>query len=612
MSEKKATLDILGESHIPADLLTPTLGSNYGLDGYPDMEYGMGVLEGVLDTEGREEAPYSRHASDEKVAVDEEAEGMDLTALMDDSLADLNWLDPTQLQDPERLPETPVSIPELEEAWGVHRRTDGINVYAARDLAHARYEASLEQTAEGKKATARSLMKVVRRAMQRSAAGHDLHDLMKEAVLHLGDQVKRASAPLLLVKNEHGLAGNVFIRAAAYPGYAQGKWAALKKTSARYVIVSEEELKTATWIQNGRCIYTKKRAVTEVPWVAALAHYAPRLEAAGKVAGWSTDDPRETLRRAFLNIPEAKQVDSTYRPTHDPTVREGFLAEASKSPRLEHSPQDRRVAAGVRKVVAAIEKGAYGTQLRGLIQKTFRDEDQRLAAKALTPILVKTGALDRKPVERAYQGTEFQVHAGSGRTASASPKAVTSALTWIRRSMSEGFAGRDLDNLIKHRFASALLSEMAQPLKKLRKAHEGGAGFVYVDAEAYASPKGVKGCESGALKHRANQIPAVASMSLCASCTLERTLEDGTRKGDVYNKALLEDTKGPEIERIKKANIRVANMDDAEQTAALFMTPENAYDPSEYGLRNANLEDVSPDLPEHEKMAQITFGGWDL
>ena len=67
-----------------------------------------------------------------------------------------------------------------------------------------------------------------------------------------------------------------------------------------------------------------------------------------------------------------------------------------------------------------------------------------------------------------------------------------------------------------------------------------------------------------------------------------------------------------EIARLKAANIKVANMDDAEKTAAIFMTPSNAYDPEEFELRNANLEDVSPDMPEHEKMAAITFGGWDF
>ena len=50
MSKKKAdTIDVLGESHLPDDLFTDTLGDNYGLDGFPDMEYGLGVLEGFFE-----------------------------------------------------------------------------------------------------------------------------------------------------------------------------------------------------------------------------------------------------------------------------------------------------------------------------------------------------------------------------------------------------------------------------------------------------------------------------------------------------------------------------------------------------------------------------------
>jgi len=366
MSEKKAELDILGESHIPSGLLTPTLGSNYGLDGYPDMDYGMGTLDGVLDPDFME-SPALPTGLSINAAMDDE-DGMDLTAmLMEDSLADLSWLDPTQFQDTERLPEKLTSIPELEEAWGVHRRTDGMNVFA-RDLEQARYE---EGATAPKKATARSLEKVISRAMRRSAKGEDIDSILKEAVLRLGDQMRRVASALFLVKDEHGLAGNVFIRAAAYPGYGQGKWREHDQRhakSARYVIVSPKEMK-ASWIQDGRCIYTKKRAVTEVPW-----------------------------------------RDSTSRPKHDPSQREGFLAEGGGE-RKVYDKQASRVEKGVEKVAEAIKRGAYGDYLKSLIRKSFRTEDMKTAVKALKPLLQKTGALDRKPVQKSdYLGPEFRAH----------------------------------------------------------------------------------------------------------------------------------------------------------------------------------------------------------
>jgi len=107
MSDKTSKIDILGESHIPSDLLTPTLGSNYGMDGYEDMEYGRGVIEGVLDPD-LNPAPalptgLARGASAE----------MDLAPLFEESVTDLYWLDGAQFEDPGRLPETPQSVPEL-------------------------------------------------------------------------------------------------------------------------------------------------------------------------------------------------------------------------------------------------------------------------------------------------------------------------------------------------------------------------------------------------------------------------------------------------------------------------------------------------------------------
>lgn len=616
MPDKKAELDILGETHIPSDLLTSTLGSNYGLDGPPDMEYGMGVLEGVLDPEHMESPALPTGLT--KSGAEE---GMDLTAYLgEDSLADLEWLDPTQLADPERLPERPVSVPELEEAWGVDRRTDGMHVYA-QDLSRATYEASLNSDApKAKKAKYSSLLKVVQRAMQRSAAGHDLKALLQEAVIHLGEEAPKMERALSAVRDEHGLVGNVFLRAAAYPGYAEGKWKQLRKTGARYVLVTPREM-TATWIRDdGRCSYTGKIAVTEIPWKDAHQFYAPRLKAAS-VSVPKGDDPKAALRLAFLAGPQKREADDgTYKHRHDPSLREGFLAPMQEGDRKVYDKQAGRVQQGVHKVAQAILKGAYGAYLKDFIRKTFRDEDLKLAVKQLTPMLTATRALERKGEKRAsFQGPEFRAH-NMARVATlgdenARPmsKVATSALKWIRRAMSEGFAGADLEQLIQHRFANSVLADIEEPLGALRKAHEGGAGFLYVDAGAYASPTGAKGCESGALKHRANQIPAVASMARCASCTLVRTLEDGTKKCAAYNKALLDDTTGSDIERVKLANIKVADMHDAEQTAAMFAAPDNAFDQSEFGLKNAVLDDVDVEsFPEGEKMANITFGGWDI
>ena len=70
------------------------------------------------------------------------------------------------------------------------------------------------------------------------------------------------------------------------------------------------------------------------------------------------------------------------------------------------------------------------------------------------------------------------------------------------------------------------------------------------------------------------------------------------------------DVSGPELLQIKQANIKSTEMNDAEVTASLFAP---TFDPSEFGLVNASLEDVAFDsLPETEKLAKIMFDGWRI
>jgi hypothetical protein len=713
MANKKIPVEVLGESHLPADLLTPTLGSNYGLDGYPDMAYGMGVLEGVLDPQYTEAPalPTGIHRG--------AAEEMDLEELLkESSLADLSWLDPSQLQDPERLPKNPValSIPELEDAWGVDRRTTGIALSAhQKDLDAARYEESLDKPRASRRATREQILSVVQHAMRRSAAGHDIDRVVREAMESFGEEMDRLPPLLHEVREEHGLAGNVFLRAAAYPGWAQGRWSKMRQAAsrARYLIVSEEELRTATWIQNGRCSYTGKISVTEVPWQEALEHYLPLLESTGRRVG--SGSPREKLRAAFLSQPQKREVNTVLpehvapadrisleearqaakahqpqRKVYDPTsARAARLAakvdekirkmaalgqlsihdrdrllessadphdrlkeasglaalsrsehyygdsrtvgatadfkEASRARLLERQERDfeaskkaralqraEKVRTLVAKVEREIERGGRGEYLRKFVARTIPEEYAQEAVRLLAPTFRKTGALEDQPREvREYEGPKFNRNASTARGRSVLAGQVKHAAAWVRRTLNEGFAGKNLDALIQNRFASALLDAARGEILQVREAHEGLSGFLYVDAEAYASESGVKGCDEGALKHRANKIPLVREMPRCGECTLAKQLEDGTRRCSVYRKALVppEDLRGEEISHIREKNLRAADMTDAEATASYFAP---AYDPGEFGLENTTLEEIEAHIPETEKVAEIMFGGWDL
>lgn len=701
-------LDILAEAHLPSDLLTPSLGSNYGLDGYPDMQYGMGVLEGILDQD-LQKPPALPDGVQKAGAAEMDLGGM----IAEEGLADLNWLDPSQLQDPGRLPETPESIPELEQAWGVNRRTDGIHTAHQTDLAYLR----ATEGGTKRKANSRTIEKVVTHAMRRSIEGQHIDRIVREAAESMGEEMGRVVPLLRHVAADHGLSGNVFIRASAYPGWGTGKWKEHAKRhakQARYLLVSKSDLKQATWIQDGRCVYTKKLAVTEVPWNRAYSYYGPRLEATGRKV--ASGDKKEALRKAFLCTPKQAEGDPGFLPTHqtpdqtvsmeearerfaayepevvvhDPadrrnakllarvkakiasmekshTIPEGSfrkitsatsdpqrmasmaVALATNSKKAEYSGDNRAVDAIaefhsssrnlvaerfnrdvanseaaraahksqtvlnlVGKVEREIERGSRGAVLRKFVATNVPREYSKEVVKALMPVFRKTGALEDKIGEsKKYEGVVFKRHASDTKAKSVLAGQIPLAVNWVRRTMSEGFAGRDLDSLISNRFASSLIEAASSEIKKAREAHEGLSGFLYVDSGSYASDSGTKGCDSGALKHRANQIPNVLAMKRCATCSLVRKAEDGTLRCGTYNKVLVKakDVSGEELATIKAANISSSNMNDAEATASLF-APK--YDPSEFGLSNNNLESIDTHIPESEKVADVMFGGWEI
>jgi len=608
MSIKDSDLDVMAEAFLPSDLFTPTLGSNYGMEGYEDMEYNMGVLKAVVDP--KLHPPPALPTGLAKGAAEE----LDLKELMAESaLADLDWLDPEQPQNPSRLPERRELIPELVQAWGVNRRTDGVTVAHQKDLARAQYEASLETTTATKQVNARTMEKVLTKAMRRSIEGLHIDRIVREACESVGESFPRIVPHLRMVQADHGLVGNVFIRAAAYPGWSSGKGkkhAKAHASKARYIVVSPEEMEQASWIQEGRCAYTGKLAVTEVPWKKAMRHYGPRLEATGRKV--ASGDPREALRRAFLSV-APKKVRESSLPREE---RLGGEVDFGSALRQQF---DVAAEAVTNHVASPVEDGILwdadttemarrvrnASEVKEVVEAVGRDRKGRVATYGGS--VFGTAPQTRSETHLTSENAAFAKAAAEGGVRVAEVRGI---LQKVRQAMSEGMAGKDLTGFIKHRFASSVVKAAKQLVKEARQQHEGGAGFLYVDASAYASAKGLQGCESGATKHRANQIPAVAAMDRCAGCSLVRDLEDGTRKCGVYNKALLEDTTGDDIAAIRAANVTQSDMSDAEATASYF-APK--YDPSEFGLHNANLEGIEPaPLADIETLSEIMFGGWDL
>ena len=602
MSNDKNDSDLFEGTHLPSDLLTPSLGSNYGMDGFEDMQYGLGVLEGVLDP-----ALHRPPALPDGVMQTAAAE-MDLTDMLEPQLADLKWLDPSQEQDEDRLPHRPEMIPELVNAWGVNRRTDGVSVEAhKKELSRARYEQSLSKEGAPKRANERTMIKVVSHAMRRSVEGQHIDRIVREACESMGSEFRRIVPHLRMVKAEHGLVGNVFVRAAAYPGWNGGKGKKhVKKhaSSAKYIIVTAGDLEQATWIQDGRCIYTGKKAVTEIPWKEAYTHYAPRLRATGRKV--ASGNPKQALQASFLSFPETKTHED-YKPRE---VRAGEVSFGHEFRQQFDIDPDVVGSAPA----ATLDGFLWGGDPQGTRVKSADDLRSALEgvaahrqSGAYSGDVLRAAPMTRTGVVLSDENSAIAKAASEG---GVSGNEIRSTLRAARRAMSEGLAGKDLTSYITHRFASSVLSASRELLAGLRTLHEGASGFLYVDAEAYASPSGARGCEQAASRHRANQIPSVAEMPRCASCTLALPLEDGTRKCGVYNKVLLPDTTGEEIRQIKAQNIKQTEMSDAEATASYF-APK--YDPTEFGLHNANLDAIEhAPLTETEKLGEILFDGWHI
>jgi len=693
------------ESKLPSDKFTMTDGMNYGLDGFDfDVEAGGGVSERARLPSVRglaglpEDLIVPDEASDMPSGVKNADADFDLSEMLEEnSLAGLGWLHGEQ--DPDRLPKNPVDrgIMELEEAWGVNRRTQGI--IPNRDKEVADFERSLQEKSASN-VDEETLQDVVFRAHRRSAFGHPIESIMKEAVQSLGHNVKLIAEDLQDIKEEHGLAGNVFIYEAAFKGLKNGKWKkALRKkcSTCRYLVSSDQSLSK----------FTNLKVVERVPWKEALSFYRTQLKASGRLA--KEGSAKEVLRTAFLSYSqdlspkktqrskpvdvrpserissqEAREQFSQHKPSRkvldnskknaaaqvrkaqaqlNKWVVNGFLSkevaaelmasedsphtilrtasalisqtksgryseaqytrhqsesrknvkedQASVTSRQAHK-QQQRVLKAYRNIKAAIDNGVRGTALITFIRRSINREDVRVASKLINPLLQETQAHMSAPQEKAeYKGAVEHRHVPQRKRAKVEVKSsrIVKAASWIRRQMTEGWAGRDLTSLIQAKFAPHFLETNKEEIASIRKAHEGLSGHLYVDAEAYASPEGTEGCEKGANIHRANAVPSVMKMARCGGCVFANKC-DGAIVCQKYNKVMTASVPVEDPASYQREMIRMANSSDAEQTASLFAP---SYDENEFTLHNAALEgfELEDDILNSD-LQGIFFGGIDL
>ena len=666
MTKKNSQIDwdgLMGESLLPADEFTWTDGSNYGLDGFHhDQTMGEGVANrpgqpgatpgGTRDTTigmqscGDIPDEMMGGGGEDVSFVDTDPlhvveDGFNLTAMLDESalplaedakkslsLADLDWLDPTKEQDPERLPKQPhgITIPGLEDAWGKEFRTDGIALVPNKDRETEQYNESIRSPVPalpGARAAAEQFEPAVRRAVRRSHSGYPLMQIAQELVDTLGNDPRLATV-MERIAADHGLAGTVFINANAFPGLKNGKWVKELKRSARsaaFVLTKDQTVAQKLG---------KVRAGS-LDWAKVLAVYKPRLEASGYKLG--TGNPKEVLRRAFMLGPEQAKVAAGHKPIDvrpadtvsaadafgrmaaagraevkviESMERRAFLrkraaviievrkwAETGKltddeALRLATSkahpndvraclatmvqatasstydgtgkgvPKDAHVlrAAAVESLgakEAALEAGqrkVFASQLTkqvgaGLLttaeaKKIFAMQKPVHELRRIATMVIQTAGQNRKvqieAVEQQdYKGHEFKPAAqkvasmpklsayqqrviAHSKATGIDAREYFALLKFASKEMNEGMMGQNLTAMMGVRFTPELLRAAAPLISELRQQHEGLAGTVYVDASAYATGTGAKGCEAGALKHRANQVKTVLAMDRCGGC----------------------------------------------------------------------------------------------
>ena len=409
-------------THLPADLFTPTEGSTYLLDGYPDTAYGEGTarkwesatvrgLSGIPDgiigdtKEGNKKAAinYEGFTLPEELNAEDHADVVDHT-----------WLDPEQPQDGSRLPKTPhVAIPQLEEAWGKGRRTDGLHLIAAIDKDRADYEASLKT----KKKTAAPKAKIaeeVSRAWRRITAGASLRVVGTELASALGEDAHRAKDAFNEMSGEVGLVGKVYIRAEAYPRCASGRWnETIRKTAcdAQYV-QAKPDCDGCVMAQQGRCaVFGGRRLVAEVPYAQALEVYGPRLAAAGvRIA---SGDPKELLRRGLRKAArrKAEAPETNFHIVSDAETARSLRA--TSTPAVVRTPdevrRERELIAAQRHIVRYVRNGFIAQEDGAHLVQSVADPAEmirRAAAIAARPraTAAYSGAENDLVVQAAERG----------------------------------------------------------------------------------------------------------------------------------------------------------------------------------------------------------------
>lgn len=648
-------------------------------------------------------------------------------------LSDLDWLDPTQGPDAARLPYGNLdAVEQLNAVWMANepqRVATGIHAIPAVDREAASYFRSLDEGYEPRpenpietKLAHDRVKNVVLHAMRRSTYGEPMSVIAVDALALLGPLAGLAKRALAKVEDEHGLAGNVYIRASAFPGLENGKWTAKlakRASGARYILAA-----AGTTLARHK-VFMGRQVVQEIPWERAYAHYAPRLKSAGHTVECQ-GDPRDLLKLAFLNGPqellrrtaEGQPVWSAPADQISSEAARTALGKAPKQAREVLSPkgavaaQQRREAllriahwvkghvlsqedaqrlastdapphvlldTAAKLILATTRSGYQGigegqlpresemsreaawadlarsvdprvaqqVEVEAAMRRTLElnvqkwiDNGQVTQKEAHTLLTLDKPAVELMKLATAliHQTDRFRKHEipqakqaspyggavftekpvgvdttpkwsqgdlrviAAARSARVKPGEISTMLRWARIQMNEGTIGKELDSLLRARFATPVLAAAEPFIEEVRNAHEGLSGHLYVDVEAYASATDVRGCEAGAQIHRRNGLKFALAMDRCGACAFNK---GGSCQK--YKKALVEAPPVEDATAYQVEAIRMANASDYEVTSSLFS--QNTYQPEEYGLGNNAMDDINLNASmEVEALGSVLWG----
>lgn len=299
------------KSELPAGSLSNgEFGSNYGLDGFDfDTTYNEGVLDRARLPEalGLAQLPdgivTGPRTAEEDYADDILQENTlgDLTGLLKEAstLTNLSWLQDV-VQDLDRLPKSPRDrvIRELEEAWGLNRRTDGVHL-----IPNTQKEI-VDQ--ERRKLASSDLLQIMQKAIRRAHTAEPLPSILQDVVLEAGQDLSRIKMAMQMLSEDHPLLGRVYVQANVFPKCHNGDLtSAMRKHAGQYVLRKEACL-DCRHANKDRCDIFKKALVKDIPWQEALEHYGPQLKAEGRKVA-SGVNPRTALANALRDRPETKR-----------------------------------------------------------------------------------------------------------------------------------------------------------------------------------------------------------------------------------------------------------------------------------------------------------------